>query len=145
MLARCGVAGQLVFQAAALVATPPAQPGEAAQFLKLPGGVAGDGVHVGQPRLGPVPLGDRGRQRLLAVGRPAGQHLLVLGDLLAKLAVDGPRVAAGSQCGSGWRAKASATCSAPSRWSARMPPWSTTATRVVFQVWVGWRERDWPV
>jgi integrase len=43
-----GVAGQLVFQAAALVAAPPAQPGQAAEFLQLPCGMAGRSTPLGR-------------------------------------------------------------------------------------------------
>jgi hypothetical protein len=66
-----GVAGQFVSEASALVASLPAQAGEPAEVVELAGSVFGDGVHVGQPRLGAVRLGDRGCQRLLAVRRSA--------------------------------------------------------------------------
>ena len=95
----------------------------------------GDGVHGGQSALRRLELLDR-RARSPVVGRPPGEHPLVLGDLFAELAVEHPGVAARRHGGVGLAGERLGDHFGGSA-LVREDPAVVTATRAVFQVWVG--------
>ena len=87
-----------------------------------------------------------GGQRTVTVDGPSGKDPFVLGDQFAQLTVQHPRIAAGGQGGVGLAGQGIGDLLGAVALIGEDPAMiDYRRSVVVFQVWVGWRERDWPV